>query len=131
LKPPTRSFGPVTQTDIVRFAGAGGDFNPLHHDPAVAARAGFPQPIAMGQFSAALVGAWLTDWYGPENLLSFEVRFTSPLHIGDTLEVGGEVADYVHTDDGLCLATLALAATSDDRVIVTGSARAIVDCARV
>lgn len=130
MTPRARTFGPVTQTDIVRFAGAGGDFNPLHHDPASAAAAGFEQPIAMGQFSAALLAAWLTDWCGPENLLSYEVRFTSPLNIGDTVELGGKVTDYVHTDDGLCLATLELAATSEDRVVVSGRARAIVDCER-
>jgi acyl dehydratase len=131
MNPPSRTFGPVTQTDIVRFAGAGGDFNPLHHDLASAAAAGFEQPIAMGQFTAALLAAWLTDWCGAENLLAYEVRFTSPLRIGDTIELGGTITGSEHTDDGLCLATLELQATRQDTVVVSGSARAVVDCAQV
>jgi acyl dehydratase len=53
--PSPRTFGPVSQTDIVRFAGAGGDFNPLHHDREFAGAAGFERPIAMGQFTAGLL----------------------------------------------------------------------------
>ena len=131
MNPPSRIFGPVTQTDIVRFAGAGGDFNPLHHDSEIAAAAGFERPIAMGQFTAALLAAWLTDWCGAENLLSYEVRFTAPLRIGDTVELGGTITGSEHTDDGLCLATLTLLATREDTVVVSGSARAIVECDQV
>ena len=131
MNPPSRSFGPVTQTDIVRFAGAGGDFNPLHHDPDFAAAAGFERPIAMGQFTAALLAAWLTDWCGAENLLSYEVRFSSPLRIGDTIELGGSIVGSEHTDDGLCLATLELYANREDTVVVSGIARAIVECTQV
>jgi acyl dehydratase len=53
--PSPHTFGPVSQTDIVRFAGAGGDFNPLHHDREFAGAAGFERPIAMGQFTAGLL----------------------------------------------------------------------------
>ncbi|GAA1365174.1 acetoacetate--CoA ligase [Arthrobacter rhombi] len=83
--PSPGSFGPVTQTDIVRFAGAGGDFNPLHHDASFAQAAGFDAPIAMGQFTAALLAGWLTDWCGVENLHAFEVQFKAPVKIGDVV----------------------------------------------
>lgn len=82
---PPGHFGPVTQTHVVRFAGAGGDFNPLHHDPAFARQAGFDAPIAMGQFTAALMSGWLTDWCGVENLHSFSVQFKAPVSLGDTI----------------------------------------------
>jgi 3-hydroxybutyryl-CoA dehydratase len=115
--PGSRTVGPITQTDIVRFAGAGGDFNPLHHDPEVAVAAGFERPIAMGQFTAGLLGTWLTDWCGVENLRRFEVRFTAPLQIGDTVELSGLVAA---TDADLL--TVDLRATSGTTVLVTGQA---------
>ena len=107
----------MTQTDIVRFAGAGGDFNPLHHDPVRAKAAGFEAPIAMGQMTAGLLAGWLTDWCGVENLRSYEVRFTAPLRIGDTVELSGEV---VEVDSGS--ARLELVASVDGSPIVTGTA---------
>jgi acyl dehydratase len=121
-RPPARSVGPVSQTDIVRFAGAGGDFNPLHHDPAFAAAAGFKQPIAMGQLTAGLLASWLTDWCGVENLREYEVRFTAPLLIGDVVELSGAVAGLETAADGTALATLELSATRTGATLVTGRA---------
>ncbi|MCW2758694.1 MAG: MaoC protein dehydratase [Nocardioidaceae bacterium] len=115
--PAPRTFGPVTQTDIVRFAGAGGDFNPLHHDPARARAAGFDAPIAMGQLTAGLLAAWLTDWCGVANLRRFEVRFTAPLTIGDTVTLSGTVTSVA---DGV--AQLDLLAAGVDGPLVTGTA---------
>ena len=118
MKPPEpRTFGPVTQTDVVRFAGAGGDFNPLHHDPEHARAAGFDAPIAMGQLTAGLLAAWLTDWCGVERLRRFEVRFTAPLHLGDTVILSGSITSV---EDGV--AHLDLAATGFSSALVTGTA---------
>jgi acyl dehydratase len=123
VKPPEpRTFGPVTQTDVVRFAGAGGDFNPLHHDPEHARAAGFDAPIAMGQLTAGLLAAWLTDWCGVERLRRFEVRFTAPLHLGDTVILSGSITSV---EDGV--AHLDLAATGFSSTLVTGTALVAVD----
>ncbi|WP_034712318.1 MaoC family dehydratase [Intrasporangium chromatireducens] len=123
---PARVIGPITQTDIVRFAGAGGDFNPLHHDPEFAARAGFPRPIAMGQFQAGLLAGWVSDWLGVEHLRSLEVRFVAPLMIGDAVTVGGEVVSVEQREAGQ-LATVELRATKDDgSLVVTGRADVVV-----
>jgi 3-hydroxybutyryl-CoA dehydratase len=119
---PPRTVGPVSQTDIVRFAGAGGDFNPLHHDPAVAMAAGFEQPIAMGQLTAGLLAGLVTDWCGVENLLSYEVRFTAPLLIGDVVELAGEVTDLAIAPDGRGVATVTLAARRGEHTLVSGVA---------
>jgi acyl dehydratase len=122
LRPTPRSIGPLTQADIARFAGAGGDFNPLHLDPAVATAAGFERPIAMGQLTAGLLAAWLTDWCGVENLRSFEVRFTAPFMTGDTVELSGSVVSIEPWEGDLALAAMDLAATVDGQTIVTGKA---------
>ena len=120
-----RVIGPVTITDIVRFAGAGGDFNPLHHDPEFAARAGFPTVIAHGQFTAGLLAAWVSDWLGVEHLRSFEVRFVAPVLAGDTLTLTGRVTEMLPSADGP-LATIVVVATKDDDVVVKGTAQASV-----
>lgn len=121
-RPTPRTIGPVTQTDIVRFAGAGGDFNPLHHDSDFAAKAGFKKPIAMGQLTAGLLVAWLTDWCGIENLRSIEVRFTAPLSIGDTVELAGEVTAITPASENEALADLVLTASCHGTFLITGRA---------
>jgi acyl dehydratase len=123
--PDTRVVGPVTQTDIVRFAGAGGDFNPLHHDPEFVATSGFPGVIAMGQMQAGILAGWVSDTFGVEHVRSFGVRFVAPVFLGDTLTVGGTVAAIVETDVEF-LATIDLVASGDKGPVVTGSATVVV-----
>ncbi|MGW0035160.1 MaoC family dehydratase [Gordonia sp. NPDC003376] len=116
----SREIGPITQTDIVRFAGAGGDFNPLHHDAGYARRAGLPDVIAMGQMQAGMLAAWVTDLVHVENLVTYSVRFASPLTIGDHLVLTGRVDDVDPTDH---IAALTLEAKVGDRVVISGRAR--------
>lgn len=120
----SRTIGPITQTDIVRFAGAGGDFNPLHHDAEYARRAGLPGVIAMGQMQAGMLAAWVADLVHVENLVSFSVRFASPLAIGEILELSGTVEDLVRTEGHEPVAHLSLTATVDGRAVVTARAGA-------
>lgn len=115
----SRTIGPVTQTDIVRFAGAGGDFNPLHHDTDHAQRAGLPGVISMGQMQAGMLAAFVTDSVHVEHLRSFGVRFARPLRVGDTLTLSATV-ESVDTDAGT--AYLVLAATIPDATVATGTA---------
>ena len=123
--PDVRVVGPVTQTDIVRFAGAGGDFNPLHHDPGFVTTSGFPGVIAMGQMQAGILAGWLSDTFGVEHVRSFGVRFVAPVFLGDTLTLGGTVVSIDETE-GEALATLDLVASGDKGPVVTGSATVVV-----
>ncbi|HEX3678396.1 MAG TPA: MaoC/PaaZ C-terminal domain-containing protein [Galbitalea sp.] len=118
--PRPRTIGPITTTDIVRFAGAGGDFNPLHHDEAAAYAAGFETVIAMGQFSAGLLAGLLTDWVGIENVRALEVRFVAPVYVGDVLELLAEV-----TAVGNGEAQISLTAKSGDKDVTTATARVL------
>jgi acyl dehydratase len=77
--------GPITRTDIVRFAGAGGDFNPLHHDEAYARTAGFDGVFAMGQMQAGMLSRLVTDWLGLGAVRSYRVRFRAKVWPGDVL----------------------------------------------
>ena len=64
--PPAPAFqvGPLTRTDIVRYAGASGDFNPIHHDEAFALSAGMPGVMAHGMLSAGILASFVTRWFG-------------------------------------------------------------------
>ncbi|MEW1822184.1 MaoC family dehydratase [Arthrobacter sp. NPDC080031] len=121
-RPEPRTVGPLTQTDIVRFAGAGGDFNPLHHDPEFAAAAGFGRPIAMGQLSAGLLSGWLTDWCGVENLRVLEVRFASPVAVGDSITLSCETLTVSEGPTGRDVIELELVARSGATTVVTARA---------
>lgn len=119
---PPRRIGPITQTDIVRFAGAGGDFNPLHHDPVVARDAGFESVIAMGQLQAGMLAAFVSDFFGVENLRSFEVKFTAPVRVGDVLDFTGRVSSTEGSTAGIELGVLAAGVP-----VITGRAVVAVD----
>jgi acyl dehydratase len=112
-----RQIGPITQTHIVRFAGAGGDFNPLHHDPSFAASAGFRSVISMGQMQAGMLAGYVTDWLGIEHLREFEARFVAPVYLGDVLDLSAEITAV----DGATAVVRAVACV-DDQPVVTGSA---------
>ena len=82
----------VARTHIVKYAGASGDFNPLHHDDTAAqGMGGYPSVFAHGMLSMGLTGRMLTDWLGPVALKKYGVRFTKQVWPGDTLTAKGEV----------------------------------------
>jgi acyl dehydratase len=81
--------GPLTVTDFVRYQGASGDMNPLHHDPQTAAVAGFETPISPGMLQAGLLGSYAATWFGAEHVRGLRVRFDRPVAVGDTLTCTG------------------------------------------
>jgi acyl dehydratase len=95
---------PVRLADLVRYAGAGGDFNPIHWNQRVAHSVGLPDVIAHGMFTMAQAGRYVTDWAGdPGAVEIFDVRFTAPVVVpddgsGTIIEVSGTVAELL--DDG-------------------------------
>jgi acyl dehydratase len=88
----------LTRTDIVKYAGASGDFNPIHHDQTFAEAARYPTVFAHGMLSAGLVGKCLTDYVGRPSLKRFKVRFTSQVWPGDTITCGGKVTKKYQAD---------------------------------
>ena len=89
----------VSRTHVVKYAGASGDFNPLHHDDTVATgSAGYPSVFAHGMFSMGLTARMLTDWLGAASLKKYGVRFTRQVWPGDTLTSKAEVVSIA---DGL------------------------------
>ncbi|MGI9197473.1 MAG: MaoC family dehydratase [Candidatus Nanopelagicales bacterium] len=123
---PSQSF-PVTRGQLVRYAGASGDFNPIHWNERFAKSVGLPDVIAHGMFTMAEAARVVTDWLGDPGLLEeFAVRFTRPVPVpdddtGSVIEVSGEVTEL--RDDGR--AKVMLTAMYDGQKVL-GNAFAIV-----
>jgi acyl dehydratase len=117
----------VNRTHIVKYAGASGDFNPLHHDEGAAQKmAGYPSVFAHGMLSMGLTGRMLTDWLGATSLRKFGVRFTKQVWPGDTLTAKGEVT-AIEEVDGERLATIKVVTTNQDgESVVEGEAVAAI-----
>jgi acyl dehydratase len=87
---PAQTFR-VTRADLVRYAGASGDFNPIHWSERTARAVGLPGVIAHGMYTMALAGRAVTAWAGaPDAVVDFGVRFTRPVPVPDD-EDGTEV----------------------------------------
>ncbi len=102
-----RTFGPITLTDIVRYQGASGDMNPLHHDHDAARAAGFPGAFSVGMLQAGLLATYATDWLGPEAIRRYAVRFKEQVWPGDVLTCEGTVTEVARRGDEQ-IATVAL-----------------------
>ena len=82
---------PVTRADLVRYAGASGDFNPIHWSDRVATSVGLPGVIAHGMLTMGLAGRAVSDWAGdPAALVEYQVRFGRPVVVSDD-DTGAEV----------------------------------------
>ncbi len=82
---------PMTRVQLVKYAGASGDFNPLHTVEDFAKKAGFDQPIAHGMISMAFAGQFLTNWLPRGTLKKFGTRFTAVTFPGDTITCKGKI----------------------------------------
>jgi acyl dehydratase len=85
-------IGPLTRTDFVRYQGASGDMNPIHHDEPFAIAAGYPSPVGVGMFQAGALCAWAAGWLGPDNLRRTRVRWKEPVFAGDVLTFRAVIA---------------------------------------
>ena len=81
----------LTRTDLVKYAGASGDFNQMHHDQTFAEKAGLPTVLSHGMLNAGFVSKCVTDYVGRENLRKFKVRFATRVWPGDTITCKGRV----------------------------------------
>ncbi|HEV7193256.1 MAG TPA: MaoC family dehydratase [Jatrophihabitantaceae bacterium] len=122
---PAQEF-PISRFDLVRYAGASGDFNPIHWNERFAKSVGLPDVIAHGMFTMATAVRVVTDWIGdPAAVVEYSVRFTRPVVVSDPegarLQVSGQVRAI--RDDGLI--EVDLTATSDGQTVLA-KARAVV-----
>jgi acyl dehydratase len=88
---PELTINGITRTMIVRYAGASGDFNPIHHDETFAKEANVPSVFAMGMMNAGFVAHLVQDWLGIENITKYSVKFKERVWPGDSLTCRGKV----------------------------------------
>ncbi|MBW1602532.1 MaoC family dehydratase [Streptomyces sp. JJ66] len=125
---PAQSF-PVRRDTLVRYAGASGDFNPIHWNERFAREVGLPDVIAHGMFTMACAVRVVTDWAGdPAAVIEYGVRFTKPVIVPDDdegarIEVSAKVAAKL--DDDARTVRVDLTATSAGQKVL-GMARAVV-----
>ncbi|MEU8796104.1 MaoC family dehydratase [Spirillospora sp. NPDC048819] len=119
----------VDRANLVMYAGASGDFNPIHWRESTAKAVGLPDVIAHGMYTMAQGGRFVTDWAGdPGAVVDYGVRFSSPVVVPDeggaTLEISGKVEEKL--DDNKVV--VALTAKSNDQKVLT-RAKAVVKLA--
>jgi acyl dehydratase len=120
----------VDRAQLVVYAGASGDFNPIHWNEEFAKQVGLPGVISHGMFSMALVGRMLSDWVGdPAAVKRFSVQFRDVVLPGETLIAKGRVAEK---DEGARTATIELWAEvtrNDETVLPIQKGSAVVELA--
>ncbi|HTZ09253.1 MAG TPA: MaoC/PaaZ C-terminal domain-containing protein [Acidimicrobiales bacterium] len=116
----------LTRTDLVRYAGASGDYNPMHHDEVLATRAGQPSVFGHGMFSMGLLGSALTDYVGAGHVTNYKVRFSRQTWPDEEL-VTRIVVKGKRVEDGRQLVDLECElANAGGEVKVVGEATAVV-----
>lgn len=124
-EPDSRNYGPLTRTDFVRYQGASGDFNPIHHDEGFAKGAGFPTVFSVGMLQAGILASFATDWLGPANVRRFGVQFREQVWPDDVLTCSAKV---VGRDESARTVDLELACVRQTGgVAIKGTATFVVD----
>jgi acyl dehydratase len=115
----------LTRTQIVQYAGASGDYNPLHSDDRFTTEiAGYPSVFAHGMLTMGMTGRVLTDWFGVDGLTNYGVRFVKQVWPGDTLTATATVT-AVREEEGTTLADLTVETKNQDGdVVLSGTATA-------
>ncbi|WP_028929143.1 MaoC family dehydratase [Pseudonocardia asaccharolytica] len=123
----------LTRADLVRYAGASGDFNPIHWSDRTAAAVGLPGVIAHGMLTMALAGRLVTRWVGdPAAVRSYAVRFTRPVVVPDDdagalLELSGKVGDVREAEPDSCrVATIDITARFAGKTVLGRAAAEVV-----
>ncbi len=118
----------ISRTQLVQYAGASGDYNPLHSDEVYTTQvAGYKSVFAHGMLTMGLTGKMLTNYVGDGKLTKFGVRFTNQVWPGDTLEAKATVA-AIRDEGGHKLVDLTISTTNHDgKEVVNGTATARLD----
>ena len=111
----------LTRTDIVKYAGASGDFNPIHHDQTFAEAARYPTVFSHGMLNAGFVSKCVTDYVGRQNLRKFGVSFRSQVWPGDTITCTGKVTRKFEDGGEKRIEGEAVATNQKGEVVIQGT----------
>lgn len=118
----------LKRTQIVQYAGASGDYNPIHTDEVFTTKvAGYPSTFAHGMLTMGMTGKMLTNYVGDGRLVNYGVRFTNQVWPGDTLTATAMVEE-IRTEKDKCFVDLSISTRNQDDVeVLRGQASALVD----
>jgi acyl dehydratase len=118
----------LTRTQIVQYAGASGDYNPLHSDEVFATKvAGYPSVFAHGMLTMGLTGRMLTDYVGDGRLVRFGGRFRAQVWPGDDLTARAEITDITESTGDNLVELMITTVNQDGAEVFTGTATARID----
>jgi len=117
---PQIAYPPVTKTQLVRYAGASGDFNPIHTDDAAAGESGLKGVIAQGLLIMGFLGQAIVRWVPKRTLKNFKVRFTGMTLPGDIITVSATVAEKLETEEEIKIICDAAAKDQNGEVKISG-----------
>jgi acyl dehydratase len=118
----------LKRTQIVQYAGASGDYNPLHTDEIFATQvAGYPSVFAHGMLTMGMTGKMLTNYVGDGRLTKYGVRFTNQVWPGDDLDARATV-EAIREENGKHYVDLKVETVNQNgMVVLSGSATALID----
>ena len=118
----------LSRTQLVQYAGASGDYNPIHTDEVFAKEvAGYPSVFAHGMLTMGMTGRLLTDWFGDGRLTSYGVRFLKQVWPGDSLTATATV-EAVREEGDETLADVTITTKNQDGdAVLSGRATARLD----
>ncbi|MFT5208592.1 MAG: acyl dehydratase [Flavobacterium sp.] len=118
----------LSRTQIVQYAGASGDYNPLHSDEIFTTQiAGYPSVFAHGMLSMGMTGKMLTNFVGDGRLRSFGVRFTAQVFPGATLTASATITDIKKEGDEIIAEMSVTTVDAEGTEVVKGTATATID----
>ena len=118
-----------TRDSLVRYAGASGDFNPIHYNDVFAEGVGLPGVIAHGMLTMGAAASVVEEWAGAGNVVDYQVRFTRPIAVPNPGEANVKVIARIGAiDEEQHTARVDLTVTHDETRVL-GKAQAVVDCA--
>lgn len=118
----------LKRTQIVQYAGASGDYNPIHTDEIFATKvAGYPSVFAHGMLTMGMTGKMLTNFVGDGRLIKYGVRFTNQVWPGDDLDANA-IVEAIREENSKHFVDLKIETTNQNGVVVlSGSATAMID----
>ncbi|MFC6723771.1 MaoC family dehydratase [Halobium palmae] len=120
---PTVVVEDLSRRDVVKYAGASGDFNPIHYDEPLTREAGNPEVFAQGMLTMGFASHVVADWFGIGNVERFQSRFQSRVFPGDTITVSGTVTDV--SEGGERVEADIEAVNQDGTTVLTGDVTAV------
>lgn len=116
-----RALPPVTRLQLIKYAGASGDFNPIHTIDEAAEKAGLKGVIAHGMLTLATMGLLFSPYLEHGYVKDFRARFSGMVYVGDALEIGGRVTNVEETEEGRLCTFDVFSRRGEDDVVASGT----------